>query len=216
MHLYFDSLHRLQDSRPGKELWTLCSLLLHEVATKIIRTEPPSDLVRTRGIAPRLTSGLPRPTRAQPIKASSTTTSASISDTADCPSAAHNVKTDIRQHNGMAAGACNVPQADLANWSSASQQDLGSWRGTLARSRSMAWPGVARAVPTPAASSRTARLGLIRAWPCRTRLSVTREIPEPRGGLADTEAKVGQHVLAQDLAGMDGVLHRHGVHLLQW
>src|SRR5699024_213960 len=33
--------------------------------------------------------------------------------------------------------------------------------------------------------------------------------PEPGGGLADAETEVGQDVLAQDLTGVDRVLHRH-------
>lgn len=38
----------------------------------------------------------------------------------------------------------------------------------------------ARAVPTPARSSLSARLGLMAACPCRTRESVTRDIPSLR------------------------------------
>lgn len=60
----------------------------------------------------------------------------------------------------------------------------------------------ARAVPTPAASKRTARFGLIPACPCNTLLSVTRDTPQHVGRVGNAQAAVHQNVLAEDLPGV--------------
>lgn len=65
---------------------------------------------------------------------------------------------------------------------------VGRWRVRRQDHVPTAGPARRGAVPTPASSSRTVRLGLIRAWQCRTRLRATRAMPRAGRALAQTDA----------------------------